>query len=103
MAADRKTGRVYLSVAQFGVDAFHPDPVAAIGIDPGGGWALFGGEPDAPGPLSPTMIVHLAAPGQLAVVPRRPRRHSGAVLPSRSRPWWPWCGSAGTQTCPQAC
>ncbi|HEX3760299.1 MAG TPA: hypothetical protein VHW23_16395 [Kofleriaceae bacterium] len=54
------------SMALFGVDALHPDPIAAIGIDPGGGWALFGGEPGSPGALSPTMIVHLAAPGQLA-------------------------------------
>jgi hypothetical protein len=66
---------VRLSVAQFGVDAFHPDPVAAIGIDPSGGWALFGGEPDAPGALSPTMIVHLAAPGQLAAFVDRERQH----------------------------
>lgn len=54
------------SAALFGVDALHPDPLAAIGVDLGGGWAMFGGDPGSPDPLSPTMVVHLAAPAQMA-------------------------------------
>jgi len=39
-----------------GVDALHPDPVAAIGIDPHASWSMFSDE------LSPTLVVRLAAP-----------------------------------------
>jgi hypothetical protein len=38
------------------VDALHPDPVAAIGVDPHGSWAVFSDD------LNPTLVVHLAAP-----------------------------------------
>ncbi|HEX7840726.1 MAG TPA: hypothetical protein VF469_24785, partial [Kofleriaceae bacterium] len=48
------------SEAMFGVDALHPDPLAAIGVDLAGSWALFGDE------LGPTLVVHLAAPAQMA-------------------------------------
>ncbi|HEU4730433.1 MAG TPA: hypothetical protein VFT22_21190, partial [Kofleriaceae bacterium] len=39
-----------------GVDALHGDPLAAIGVDVQGGWAMFSED------LSPTMVVHLSAP-----------------------------------------
>jgi len=42
-----------------GVDALHADPLAAIGVDLRGGWAMFSED------LSPTMVVHLAAPEQM--------------------------------------
>jgi hypothetical protein len=57
---------VRASAALFGVDALDPDPLAAIGVDVGGGWAIFGGDPAAPGALSPTLVVHLAAPARMA-------------------------------------
>ncbi|HEY0484301.1 MAG TPA: hypothetical protein VGD37_42570 [Kofleriaceae bacterium] len=47
------------SAAVFGVDALHPDPLAAIGVDLRGSWAMFGED------LSPTLVVHLAAPAQM--------------------------------------
>lgn len=48
------------SEAVFGVDALHPDPLAAIGVDLQGGWSLFGDDQGA------TLVVHLAAPAQMA-------------------------------------
>jgi hypothetical protein len=42
-----------------GVDALHADPLAAIGVDLHGSWAMFSED------LSPTMVVHLAAPDQM--------------------------------------
>jgi len=72
---------VRASAALFGVDALHADPVAAIGIDPAGGWALFGGEPGSPGALSPTMVVRLASPGQFAAFLDR-QRERGLVTRS---------------------
>jgi hypothetical protein len=69
------------SAALFGVDALHPDPLAAIGVDLGGGWAMFGGDPGAPDPLSPTMVVHLAAPAQMAAFLDR-QRERGLVTRS---------------------
>jgi hypothetical protein len=57
---------VRASVALFGVDALDADPLAAIGVDVAGGWAMFGGDPAAPDGLSPTLVVHLAAPAQMA-------------------------------------
>jgi hypothetical protein len=42
-----------------GVDALHPEPLAAIGVDLHGSWAMFSED------LSPTMVVHLAAPDQM--------------------------------------
>ncbi|HMG53208.1 MAG TPA: hypothetical protein VK601_06995 [Kofleriaceae bacterium] len=55
------------STALFGVDALHPDPLAAIGVDLHGGWAVFGGDP------SPTLVVHLAAPAEMAAFLARQR------------------------------
>ena len=43
-----------------GVDALHPDPIAAIGIDTHGSWTMFSDD------LSPTLVVHLAAPELMA-------------------------------------
>jgi hypothetical protein len=43
-----------------GVDPLHPDPLAAIGVDPHGSWAMFSEA------LSPTLVVHLTAPAQVA-------------------------------------
>jgi hypothetical protein len=43
-----------------GVDALDADPVAAIGVDLKGSWAVFSDD------LSPTVVVHLAAPDQMA-------------------------------------
>ena len=48
------------SSALFGVDVLHADPLAAIGVDVRGGWALFGDD------VNPTLVVHLAAPAQMA-------------------------------------
>jgi hypothetical protein len=41
------------------VDALHAEPLAAIGVDLHGSWAMFSED------LSPTMVVHLAAPDQM--------------------------------------
>ncbi|TMQ08705.1 MAG: hypothetical protein E6J90_39595 [Deltaproteobacteria bacterium] len=60
---------VDLSVALLGVDALHADPLAAIGVDPAGGWAVFSDE------MSPTIVVHLAAPAQAAAFLARQRAH----------------------------
>lgn len=49
---------VGVSSGLFGVDVLHAEPLAAIGVDVRGSWALFG-EPD------PTLVVHLAAPAQM--------------------------------------
>src|SRR4051812_11828231 len=57
---------VRASVALLGVDALDADPLAAIGVDIAGGWTMFGGDPAAPGALDPTLVVHLAAPAQMA-------------------------------------
>jgi hypothetical protein len=40
-----------------GVDPLHGDPITQIGVDPQGSWAMFSED------LSPTIVVHLAAPG----------------------------------------
>ena len=48
------------SIQLFGIDVLHPDPVAAIGVDLAGSWALFGDE------SGPTAVLHLAAPAQMA-------------------------------------
>ncbi|TMQ21971.1 MAG: hypothetical protein E6J91_01880 [Deltaproteobacteria bacterium] len=60
---------VDLSVALLGVDALHADPLAVIGVDPAGGWAVFSDE------MSPTIVVHLAAPAQAAAFLARQRAH----------------------------
>ena len=51
------------------VDALHPDAVAAIGIDPRGGWAMFSES------VNPTLVVRLAAPDLLAAFLDREREH----------------------------
>jgi hypothetical protein len=51
-----------------GVDALHPDPLAAIGIDPGGSWAIFSDQ------LSPTVVVHLSAPDRMVAFLERQRQ-----------------------------
>ena len=43
-----------------GVDALHADPLAAIGVDPRGSWAMFSED------LSPTFVVRLSAPDRMA-------------------------------------
>ena len=43
-----------------GFDALHPEPLAAIGVDLQGSWAMFSEG------LNPTFVVHLAAPSQMA-------------------------------------
>ncbi|MEO7729758.1 MAG: hypothetical protein ABIY55_02215, partial [Kofleriaceae bacterium] len=43
-----------------GVDPLHADPLAAIGVDPRGSWAMFSED------LSPTFVVRLAAPDRMA-------------------------------------
>jgi hypothetical protein len=57
------------STALLGVDALHPDPLAAIGIDVHGGWAMFSED------LSPTLVVHLTAPAQMTGFLDRQRAH----------------------------
>jgi len=42
-----------------GVDVLHPEPLAAIGVDPGGSWTMFSDE------LYPTVVVHLTAPDRM--------------------------------------
>ena len=69
---------VRASAALLGVDALHPNPLAAIGVDLRGGWAMFGDDADS---LSPTMIVHLAAPAQMAAFLDR-QRERGLVTRS---------------------
>lgn len=64
------------SAALFGVDALHPDPLAAIGVDLQGSWAMFGDD------LSPTLVVHLAAPAQMTGFLER-QRERGLVTRSR--------------------
>jgi hypothetical protein len=49
---------VGLSSGLFGVDVLHAEPLAAIGVDVRGSWALFG-------TLDPTLVVHLAQPAQM--------------------------------------
>jgi hypothetical protein len=56
---DRRTA-ARASEAVFGVDALNPDPLAAIGVDLEGSWALFGDD------LGPTLVVHLAAPAKMS-------------------------------------
>lgn len=43
-----------------GVDPLHADPLAAIGVDPRGSWAMFSED------LSPTFVIRLAAPDRMA-------------------------------------
>lgn len=57
------------------VDALHPDPVAAIGVDPRGSWAVFSDD------LFPTLVVHLAAPDLMTAFLDR-RRERGMVTRS---------------------
>ena len=58
-----------------GVDALHPDPLASIGVDLRGSWAMFSDE------LSPTLVVHLGAPDQMATFLER-QRERGLVTQS---------------------
>jgi hypothetical protein len=57
------------------VDALHGDPLAAIGIDLHASWAVFSEE------LSPTLVVHLTAPDQMAAFLDR-QRERGLVTQS---------------------
>lgn len=50
-----------------GIDPLHPDPLAAIGVDVHGSWAMFSEA------LSPTFVVHLTAPDQMAAFLARQR------------------------------
>jgi len=50
-----------------GVDALHADPLAAIGVDPRGSWAMFSED------LSPTFVIHLSAPDQMTAFLDRQR------------------------------
>jgi hypothetical protein len=63
------------SAAVFGVDVLHPDPLAAIGVDLQGSWAVFGDD------LDPTLVVHLAAPAQMSAFLDR-QRERGLVTRS---------------------
>jgi len=72
---------VRASGALLGVDALHAEALAAIGVDVAGGWALFGGDPGSPDPLSPTLVVRLAAPAQMAAFLDR-QRERGRVTRS---------------------
>ena len=58
-----------------GVDALHPDPIAAIGIDAHGSWTVFSDD------LSPTLVVHLTAP-ELMVAFLDHQRERGLVTQS---------------------
>src|SRR5262245_62091880 len=58
-----------------GVDALHADPTAAIGVDLQGSWAMFSED------VSPTLVVHLAAPDQMAAFLDR-QRERGLVTQS---------------------
>ena len=57
---------VGVSSGLFGVDVLHADPLAAIGVDVRGSWALFG-------EVDPTLVVHLAAPAQMVAFLERQR------------------------------
>lgn len=57
--------------AVLGVDPRDGDPLAAAGVDPSGGWAVFSDD------LNPTVVVHLAAPAQAAAW--LARLHTGPV------------------------
>ena len=56
-------------VALLAVDPLDEDAVAAIGVDPGGGVAMFSQQ------IDPTFVVHLAAPDALAAFFDRQREH----------------------------
>jgi len=58
-----------------GVDALHADPTSAIGVDLRGSWAVFSDD------VSPTVVVHLAAPDQMAAFLDR-QRERGLVTQS---------------------
>lgn len=58
-----------------GVDALHADPIAAIGVDLQASWAVFSDD------LSPTVVVRLAAPDQMAAFLDR-QRERGLVTQS---------------------
>jgi len=58
-----------------GVDPLHPDPVAAIGVDPHGSWAMFSVE------LSPTIVVHLGAPDRMAAFLDKQRQRGVVAQP----------------------
>ncbi|MBX3160263.1 MAG: hypothetical protein KF773_30145 [Deltaproteobacteria bacterium] len=64
--------------AELGVDALSPEALAAIGIDPDGGFAVFSEG------LNPTFVVRLAAPDAMArfLAPRRgtPRTADGTTI-----------------------
>lgn len=50
-----------------GVDVLHAEPLAAIGIDVGGSWAVFSED------ISPTFVVHLTAPDKMKAFLERQR------------------------------
>ncbi|HET7500638.1 MAG TPA: hypothetical protein VFK02_06525 [Kofleriaceae bacterium] len=58
-----------------GVDALHGEPLAGIGVDVQGGWAMFSED------LSPTMVVHLSAPELMTAFLDR-QRERGLVTQS---------------------
>jgi hypothetical protein len=58
-----------------GVDALAADPIAAIGVDLRGSWAVFSDN------VNPTIVVHLAAPEQMAAFLDR-QRERGLVTQS---------------------
>ena len=58
-----------------GVDPLHPDPVAAIGVDPHGSWAMFSEQ------LSPTIVVHLGAPDRMAAFLDKQRQRGVVAQP----------------------
>src|SRR5439155_20096657 len=66
---------VQLVTGLVGVDALHADPIAAIGVDLRASWAVFSDE------LSPTLVVHLAAPDQMVAFLDR-QRERGLVTQS---------------------
>jgi len=59
----------------FGVDPLHPDPLAAIGVDPHGSWAMFSEQ------LSPTIVVHLSAPDRMAAFLDKQRQRGVVAQP----------------------
>jgi hypothetical protein len=58
-----------------GVDPLHPDPVAAIGVDRHGSWAMFSEQ------LSPTIVVHLSAPDRMAAFLDKQRQRGVIAQP----------------------
>ncbi len=58
-----------------GVDPLHPDPLAAIGVDPHGSWAMFSEQ------LNPTIVVHLGAPDRMAAFLDKQRQRGVVAQP----------------------